>query len=255
MMTDPKPEVSRLPDGMYHAVVESAVNLTPDIRHLRMRLLRPERIVFHPGQFIRLSIPAAPGETEIFRNYSFANPPSDDGHVELIVRLVPGGVGSGWIFRELQAGSEVHFKGPFGRFAISSESCPMIWVAGGSGMSPFWSMLQHMRIIGTGRPCTYFYGAPRASDLIFLNEMRHMEQELGTFRFVPAAQMPDGNPPWAGEVGLVTEVLARHLSPDSAAEAYLCGPPGLIKAAREVLETKGLAAERIFADTFLGQNG
>jgi Na+-transporting NADH:ubiquinone oxidoreductase subunit F len=236
--------------GNFVGLVERIRDLTPDIKQLRIVLAQPTRIQFRPGQTIRLKVPTPPGGKEVFRNYSIANPPEEDGVVELIIRHVPGGLSTGWIFNRLREGEEVRFTGPFGRFGLSEGTLPMIWIAGGSGMSPFWSMLRHMSHSGIRRACTFFFGMGKRCDLFFLEEMRQLERQADWFRFVPALADPAGEL-WEGEVGLVTEVVDRRVPAGQEGEAYLCGPPGLIDSALTVLAAKGISADRIHVDKFM----
>jgi len=235
--------------GQFAGVVQWMRDLTPDIKHVRIVLRQPARIAFHPGQTIRLQIPTPAGQKEVVRNYSFANPPEDDRAVELCIRYV-GGPGTTYIFHTLQAGDQVQFRGPFGRFGLSGGQGPMIWIAGGSGVSPFWSMLRHMLNRGLRRDCRFFLGAARKHDLALREELELLQTRLDWLRFIPVVAEPGGED-WTGAVGLVTQVVDRQVAPGDPAEAYVCGPPGLIDAAVKVLATKGFGPERIFMDKFL----
>ncbi len=235
----------------YRGRVVKLRDLTHDMKELRIELIEPETIRFSAGQYVQLEAPAYRGNPEsVFRAYSMSNQPSDDRHVETIIRLVPGGICTTWVFEMLKEGDEVSFTGPFGDFSLSDHGREMIWIAGGSGMAPFWSMLRHMKDEGLARPCTYFYGAVKGRDMFFADEMARMQDELPWFRYVPALSGPQEGDGWSGEVGLITEVVGRQVSDGATGEAYLCGSPGMIDAAIEVLHAKGITDDRIFFDKF-----
>ncbi len=235
----------------YRGVVERIRDLTHDIKELRIRLLAPETIEFVPGQYVQLRAPAYGDSPEpVYRAYSIASPPGDAGHLELIVRLVPGGICTTWVFRVLREGEEVLFNGPYGEFRLSGSEAPMIWIAGGSGMAPFWSIVRHMKARGIARPCTYYFGAVQKRDLFLLEELNALAQELEWFRFVPALSAPSEEDDWNGETGLITEAVDRGEDDASGKEAYLCGSGGMIDAAVRVLKAKGVPEERIFYDKF-----
>ena len=235
----------------YRAVVERMADLTGDIKELWLRLAEPETIEFVPGQYVQLRAPAyGPNPEPVWRAYSIANPPSDAGHVELIIRLVPGGICTPWVFKVLAEGDEVVFTGPYGEFGLTESGEAMVWVAGGSGMAPFWSIARHMRERQIRRPCTYFFGALRRRDLFLLEEFRQLEKALPDFRFVPALSAPAEGDRWDGETGLITEVLERHLAGGAPEEAYLCGSGGMVRAAVKVLTAAGIDRERMFFDEF-----
>ena len=237
----------------YRGTVKAMRSLISDIRHIDIAVSEPGPIAFRPGQSIRLRIPTAPGQKELFRNYSFASPPHESDHLELIIRRVPKGVGTGWIFEQLQVGMEVQFVGPFGRFGLSDTTLPMVWIAGGSGIAPFYSMLRHMHRTGIHRPCRLFFGAPSSDGLVLVDQMRRFEAQLDGFQYVPVVDSPA--PGWTGQTGLVTAAVERCLAPDQPCEAYICGAPGMVAAAKTLLQAKGVPAERIFTDSLLGQDG
>jgi len=235
----------------YRGVVERILDLTHDIKELRIRLVEPESIRFTPGQYIQLVAPAYEGSPEpVYRAYSMSRPPSDDRAVETIIRLVPDGICTTWVFRHLKEGDEVEFNGPYGQFRLSTTPREMIWIAGGSGMAPFWSILRHMQEKNVRRKTMFFFGAVRRNDIFFLDEMRRKEKELEWFRFVPALSAPAEGGQWDGEHGLITEAVDRLAGDAADKEAYLCGSPGMIDAAIKVLKAKGMTDDRIFYDKF-----
>jgi Na+-transporting NADH:ubiquinone oxidoreductase subunit F len=236
----------------YRGRVENIRDLTHDIKELRISLIEPETINFTAVQYIQLVAPAYDDNPEpVYRAYSMSNPPSDNTHVETIIRLVPGGICTTWVFEHLTEGTEVTFTGPFGEFRLSDTDNEMVWIAGGSGMSPFWSIIRHMKEAGIERKTTYFFGAVRKRDMFFLDELRELEKELPWFTFVPALSEPAESDKWDGETGLITEVVDRHVADASQSlEGYLCGSAGMIDAAVKVLKDKGLTDERIFYDKF-----
>ena len=235
----------------FHGLVEEMTDLTHDIKLIRIRLTGPERIEFTPGQYVKLDVPPGvdPGMTS--RAFSIASAPSDEGHIELIVRLNPAGLCTNWIFRRLKAGQGVTFSGPYGQFGLSDSGRDMVWVAGGSGMSAFRAIWRHMAGTGMSRTCTLFFGAAAQRDLYLQDELHRTASEHDWFTFVPALSAPAQDDNWTGETGLITEVLDRRLDAPSDAEAYLCGRPEMIAAAMAVLARKGIAPERTFHDDFV----
>ena len=154
------------------------------------------------------------------------------------------------MFEHLSEGDDVTLTGPYGEFRMSDTDAEMVWIAGGSGMAPFWSIIRHMQQRGIRRKCTYFFGAVQKRDLFLVEELRRMEQELDWFTFVPALSAPADEDQWEGETGLITEVVDRRVSNGADQEAYLCGSPGMIDAAIRVLQAKGVTEDNTFYDKF-----
>jgi len=235
----------------YRGRVERISDLTHDIKELRIALIEPREIQFTPGQYVQLQAPAYGHNPEpVYRAYSMSSLPSETGAIETIIRLVPGGICTTWVFTKLAEGDEVVFTGPYGDFGLSQTDREMIWIAGGSGMAPFWSMVRHMKEKGIRRKCTYFFGAVHRPDLLLLDEMRQLEKELDWFTFVPAVSGEGECDDAVCRTGLITDVVDRHIDDGSQAEAYLCGSPGMIDAAVDVLRAKGITEDRTFYDKF-----
>ncbi len=236
----------------FKARVEHIRQLTHDIKEIRFELLEPDAIEFIPGQYMQLASKPYPKQKEpVFRAYSISSVPSDHQHVELMIRLVPDGTLTTWVFEHLEEGEEVTLTGPYGDFRLSNTQREMVWIAGGSGMAPFWSLLRHMIEHGIHRKTTYFFGAVQRRDLFLVDELRQLAQEHEWFNYVPALSGQDiPESEWDGDRGLITEVVGKHIQDGRDMEGYLCGSPGMIDASIKVLHDKGIDDDRIYYDKF-----
>lgn len=224
--------------------------LTHDIVELRIDTVEPNEIEFTAGQYIQLESEEYKGRDSVMRAYSISSPPFENDHIELLVRRVPDGICTTWVFDYLEQGKEVSFSGPYGDFHLSDSRAPILFIAGGSGMAPIWSMLRYMKEQGIDRRAHYFFGALTQADLFFVDELRELEQQLPSFTFVPALSKEPEDSGWQGERGLITDVVARTIPDTSQHEAYLCGSPGMIDACIKVLQDGGIPEEKIFYDKF-----
>jgi Na+-transporting NADH:ubiquinone oxidoreductase subunit F len=77
-----------------------------------------------------------------------------------------------------------------------------------------------------------------------------LEKEYPSFKYVPALSDPAPSDQWEGDVGLITQVVEKHLRDASNAEAYLCGPQPMIDASLKVLTSKGMKQENVLYDKF-----
>lgn len=231
--------------------VESIVDLTHDIKQVRLKLIDPPTIDMKAGQFIQFQVPEYELTDEsVYRAYSMASSPSETNHIELQVRLVPNGICTTYVHTHLKEGDEVIVNGPYGEFFLRDTNRPVICIAGGSGMAPIKSILLDMAEKGSTRPTQYFFGARTAKDLFLIDEMRELEKKMVDFTFYPALSEPEAEDNWSGEVGLITDVVHRLTKDASESEAYLCGSPGMIDACIEVLQDLGVPEEHIYFDKF-----
>jgi Na+-transporting NADH:ubiquinone oxidoreductase subunit F len=235
----------------YRGRVESIRDMTHDIKLIRIAFIEPESIEFKPGQYVQLQAPAYGSNPEpVYRAYSIASEPHEDTVIELIIRLVPDGICTTWVFEHLKEGDEVLLNGPYGEFCLSDSDRQMAWIAGGSGMAPFWSMVRHMKRHDIARKCTYFFGAVQKRDLFLVEQLEKLADELDWFEFIPALSGPVEGDAWEGETGLITEVVGRHLGDGPQTEGYLCGSAGMIDASVKVLTECGVPETEIFYDKF-----
>lgn len=231
----------------FKTVIEKIEDLTHDIKRFVFKLIEPKEINFKPGQYIQFCIP----NTSEFRAYSIASPPSVKDRVELMVRLVPGGLCSTYMHEVLEEGDEAYITGPYGEFYLHEESQKeIICVGGGCGMAPLKSIINHLIETGSKRKIIYFFGARQKRDLFYTEELERFEKEYENFKFIPALSEPVPEDEWNGEVGLVTQVMQKHLKYNKNQEAYLCGPPPMIDAAIGVLTSKGVNINEIYYDKF-----
>ncbi|MBE9537367.1 MAG: 2Fe-2S iron-sulfur cluster binding domain-containing protein [Proteobacteria bacterium] len=233
----------------YRAEVAQSISLTYDMKELRFRLLEPETINFKPGQYIQFHVPSTNREV-VYRAYSIASLPSMAGELELIVRLVPGGIGSTYI-HNLSVGDEVTISGSCGDFFLHERSsCDILLIGGGAGMAPLKSILYSLFEKGSDRKIDLFFGVRAKKDLFYLEEFERLAKEHPNFTYTYALSSPGEADDWKGEKGFIHLVLERHLKEGEKREAYLCGPPLMADAVIKVLKEKGVDPSNIYYDKF-----
>lgn len=241
-----------IPEGLlaaeqFKAVIEKIEDLTHDIKRFVLKLIEPSKIEFKPGQYVQFCIP----DTNEFRGYSVASQPSIKDKVELMIRLVPGGLCSTYMHEALEEGEEIYLTGPYGEFFLHEGSVKdIVCVGGGCGMAPIKSIVNHLLEKGSKRRITYFFGARQKKDLFYTEELYKFEKEHENFKFIPALSEPVPEDEWTGEVGFITQVMQKHLNYGKNQEAYVCGPPPMIDAAIGVLSSKGINVNEIYYDKF-----
>ena len=175
--------------------------------------------------------------------------------IELNVSLVEGGEGTRWIHESLQVGDELKFSGPYGRFYVrQSRPEPMVFLAGGSGLSSPKSMILDLFEQGEQRPVCFIYGARNFSELYYYDLFRELEAEHTNFRYIPVlSEEPEGSG-WQGERGFVHEAANRIFEGRFAGHtAYLCGPPPMIDACITTLMRGRLFEKDMFMEQFYTQ--
>ncbi len=240
----------------YQSTVKWIKDVTHDIKEVRFQLNKPDTITFKSGQYAQLEVPPYGKISDpTQRAYSIQSVPSTTNEVELLIRLVPGGIVTTYVHESLKEGQKVKLVGPFGEFGLRESDAIILGVAGGSGMAPLKSIFLDMFEKGIkDREAWYFFGALSKKDLFYVEEMQELEKKWPNFHFVPALSRPDASDNWKGETGLITEVLDKFLKTKidqkKAKEGYLCGSPGMIDACVKVMTNNNVPADKIFYDKF-----
>jgi propane monooxygenase reductase component len=231
--------------GVAEVVSRDAV--TRDMRHLVLRLVEPDEINFFPGQYMDIKIPG----TTVVRSFSMANTSSREGGLlEFVIKVYPDGQFSRFLADKLAEGDQLELTGPFGVFTLREGDNDLVFVGGGAGLAPILALLRSMAERGIARKATFFYGARTRADLCFEPELRELERTLPDFRYLPALSEAAGADGWAGETGLITDVVKRHAKDLTGAHAYVCGPPPMVEAALPLLASLGVEEKRIYYDKF-----
>ena len=235
----------------YLSSVEFIKDLTPSIKHLKLKLSSDEEINFKPGQYVQLKAPKYKGNNEeVFRAYSIVSSPYDKKHIELVIGYVPEGICTTYVHNFLKVKDKAVFNGPYGDFYYHDNQREMIFVAVGTGMAPIVSILHHLRENNISRKATFYFGARNVEDLFFLEEMKYFEENLYDFKFIPCLSRAKEEDGWNGEKGRVTNVLEKYLNNIDNIEAYLCGSPVMIDSVVKILKDKGLSGDLVYYDKF-----
>jgi phenol hydroxylase P5 protein len=247
---DEEPDAVVRPVRDFTGTVSRLEHLTGDI--LGIWLSVDEPVEFQAGQYLNLHVPGV----ERPRAFSFSNDPANAHEVELQIRLVPDGEATPKLHNDLQVGDELRFAGPYGRFFVRrSHDKPMLFLAGGSGLSSPKSMIEDLLGTGCEQPITLIHGVRTASDVYFDDLFRALEAKHPNFTYVPALSQPDGDDSdgdWDGETGFVHEVAERRFDGSfKGMSAYLCGPPVMIEACIRSLMKGRLFERDIFTERFV----
>ena len=229
------------------AFVNAVERIASDVMRLEMELAEGFWMDFRPGQFIQVKVPG----TEVFRSYSMATTAADLPKIELLIRILPGGVMSDWLVNRAAVDDVLDVSGPYGQFFLKEKvRAPHVMIAGGTGLAPMLSMIDALRAAPGRKPRVLLSFGCQTPEGLFARDaldlrghwMPTLETRISVDRGEPGEGVRLGNP--------VTALTAADgLTPDSV--AYLCGPPAMIEAARHHLESLGLSPDNIFAEQFV----
>lgn len=233
--------------NFYEMEVLEKAFLSHSVMRLRMAPLQKGGMEYQEGQFLSIELPD--GDV---RSYSMANARTNDGAVELHIRLQENGKFSEFLRTEVRHGSRLKVHGPYGDCIWaepSSTSSKIVMLATGTGLAPLKALLEHALKMGCKNPIWLYWGGMASDDLYFAEQLRSLESAFEEFYYIPVLSKPE--PGWSGEVGYVQQVAARdHARLDDAC-VYACGAPIMVNSARETLtKSCSLPSQSFFADAF-----
>ena len=228
-------------------------------------VLPEQRYDYVPGQSMAVEISLKP---RLWRYYSPANAPRDDGSLDLHVRRTPGGHVSGGLVDKVQKGDVVRLASPVGhRLTLPpGGDDDLLLIAGGTGLAPLKALVEHVahrtRVGEHPRRVALFVGTRTARELYDLPALQALDAQHPWLTVVPAlADDPDHMEP-AGpldgahpvEHGDVAEVALRH-GPWHDHQVYVCGSDHMVLATVQRLRDAGCPDERIHYEGFQGLGG
>lgn len=238
----PDDGVTRHPLKDVTGTVTELDDVARDIRRLVVDLDEP--MGFNAGQYAEIKVPG----TDLSRQYSMANPPSRTDRLEFHVKRTPGGAATdGWMFSTLRAGDRVELKGPLGDFGMNTaQEEPAILIAGGTGLAPLKSIVQHA-LAGDLAPRLHLYqGGRTRRDLYDTEFFEALERQHERFVYRPCLSEED----WQGATGMVTDAVLEDFTSCKGLSAYLCGPPPMVEAGVKALKRRRMAPRKIFREEF-----
>lgn len=203
---------------------------------------------FKPGQFVTLDLPIHEKANKRWRSYSISSWPDGTNVFELLIVQAQGGAGTTYLFNEVKEGAELTFRGPQGSFTLPPAPDKDIFlVCTGTGIAPFRSMVQHLRL--SGQPVKNIhlvFGCRKKEDLLYFDELKALEQQLPGFHYHPVLSREH----WEGHHGYVHAVYEHICRDKPEAIFFLCGWKHMVDEAKHRIEQMGYDKKAIHLELY-----
>ncbi|AUZ05390.1 MULTISPECIES: anthranilate 1,2-dioxygenase electron transfer component AntC [Vitreoscilla] len=231
------------------AVVKSVQWVSPNTAVLKVDAsANGQTLQFLPGQYAHLYVP----DTGTYRSYSFAHCPNTDNQLQFLIRILPSGVMSDYLRERCQVGQTILLEAPLGSFYLREAERPLVFVAGGTGLSAFLGMLDDLAAADCALLIHLYYGVNHEQDLCELERLQAYSDRLPNFEC--HLVVSEGSESWTGKRGYVHAHLPRESLAAAAFDMYLCGPPPMIEAVKTWLDEQGLQDYRLYSEKFVPSN-
>jgi ferredoxin-NADP reductase len=229
--------------------VSDILEETPSTKTLRLVAKDNYLPPFLAGQYIALFLEI--GGIRTSRPYSISSQPNQTGFYDITVRRVENGLVSNFLLDEVKRGDTLVSSGPAGYFYFNPliHRNIMVCIAGGSGITPFMSMIREIIECGLDRTVYLFYGNKTTDDIIFGTEFKRLAERFDNIHYIPVVEEPSGG--FAGACGFITRDLLKEVLEDIEDKSFfICGPQGLYDFCLPQVEEMGVPKRKIKQETY-----
>lgn len=236
-----------MPIANYRAIVTGVEKLTGKVIRANFRCVEPTSIQISAGQYVNIRV-----AERARRSYSLSSLPGEVTDLETYVDIEPGGPGSKF-FAELKVGQEFKFIGPLGNFVYSiniDPTAPAIFLATGTGITPFISML-NAQLAGETRQFRLYWGLRYEEDIFWRAELDELAKRYPQFSYELCLSQSDEG--WQGRRGYCTDALMadwQGIPAIDSAQFYLCGGSKMLDAGKLMLAEAGIQPAQVIYEKF-----
>jgi 3-ketosteroid 9alpha-monooxygenase subunit B len=211
--------------------VSIALDIAPELRSL---------FSYAAGQFVTFRV-TIEGQ-EYLRSYSMSSSPEVDPEFRVTVKRVPGGIVSGWLTQSLAAGDAIESTRPAGVFTLGESRGELVAFAGGSGITPVFSLLKSA-LTTTSRRVRLLYANRDHDGAIFREQLASLSERYGErLEIVHHYDSDQGF--------LVADGISPYARLASDSDYYVCGPAPFMNLVESTLHAHHVDAERIHIERF-----
>lgn len=196
---------------------------------------KPAKFNYKPGQYIYLTLPKLnyPDRRGATRHFTLSSSPTDP--VLTITTIIRPESGFKKTLLEMGLGSEIEADGPHGEFFLDKETdTPQVFIAGGIGITSFYSIIKYQIDQKLTTPITLIYSAKSQDRLTFKKDFAL----------------------WAKKGLLFWKGLTERINADflfqydlTQSEVWVCGPPAMVTDVEKLVKAKAL---RVYSEKFTG---
>lgn len=215
--------------------------LTPSVYRVELEPSAP--VVSQAGQYLQVVM----GDNDK-RPFSIASMPTEYNRLELHIGAEPGNTYAGEVIEKLQQDGELLVEAPLGTAHYRADSArPIILIAGGTGFSYTWSILQQHLASTDNRPVIMYWGAQQLEQLYLDEQLQQLQRLHENFSYRPVLENPPAD--WQGARGLVHHAVLHDFGEQLARfDVYVAGRFEMVRVIRDEFEQHGLPREQLFGD-------
>lgn len=225
----------------YTAIVSAKEKVSSKVYDVTFTVQTPDTLQFEPGQTIMIHI-----EPGVNRSMSIASAPTQNKSIRLCWDVSPMGKGCQWLLAR-NVGDSVSFMAPLGAFTYKDVPRAPIFLATGTGLAPFYSMLSTYLPTGKISKAHLYWGLRFEEDRFWEKELASLAQTYPQFSYDIVLSRPSET--WSGKKGYITDYVLTQ--PDIVSyEYYLCGNNKMVDTATQALVDHAVPIAQVHSELF-----
>ncbi len=241
--------VDRLHPTVLDLIVSRVIEETPSSKTIRLVSEKGNLPPFQAGQYITIIIDK--GNVRTTRPYSISSSPDQLAYYDITVRRIADGMISGFLVDELKPGDKIQSSAPSGNFVYNPviHENKHVYIAGGSGITPFISMLRQVTDRRLKRKVYLFYGNRNDEDILFHDELVAISNQSDDIEYIPVIEKPGSS--IQCETGLITAgLITSRIGTINDKTFFMCGPPAMYDFCRNELEKLDIPLRKIRTEMY-----
>ncbi len=217
-----------MPKKWYTSKVIKIQNESPLTKRFWVAIEGEESFDFRAGQFVTMDLPIGEKRLQRWRSYSIANAPDGSLVLEFCIVKLEGGLGTKYLFEEVEIGTSIRFKGADGVFCLPKEiTKEIVMICTGTGVAPFRSMLFDLQNKKIDHPPIHLiFGTRKAEGVLYRKELEQLAKDNPNFKYSIALSREETEETYHGYVHQIYTKDHAVVKPDI--NFYLCGWQNMI---------------------------
>jgi ferredoxin-NADP reductase len=215
---------------------------------------KPKGFDFIAGQYNRWTLPITTTDGRgSSRFFTISSPPSEKDFLIVTTKTIQSDFKKELL--KLHENQKIKIFGPMGQFVIDETSKKEhVFLAGGIGITPFYSMLADAAAKNSNKKLTLFVSFSIPEEAVFLNELTEIAKNHSNLHVIYTITQPQKSQiPWNGETGRISEdMIKKYLMNISQSIFYIVGSPLMVEGTRQMLEDMHVPNEQIKTEQFTG---
>jgi ferredoxin-NADP reductase len=211
---------------------------------------KPPKFEYDAGQYVKVKLKIKkPDSRGVTRYFTLSSSPTEP-FLLITTRIIKS------TFKltlgKIKKGKEVRFRGPWGDFTLQKDDRPVVFIAGGIGITPFRSMIKFVHDTKLKKKITLLVSYKTPEEILYKDEFEKIQSKIKNIKVVTTITQPEGTG-WKGEAGRIDEgKIKKHIANFKDNLYYIAGPDPLVDAMEKLLLGMKIKKQSILKDGFPG---